>query len=309
MLEKRIFMPEKYTINVPATSANFGCCFDFAGIAIPDLFNTVQAEQVSGNNVITIEGFGADVIPRNENNLIYKTFKRTFEYAGKKCPTVKMHCINRIPLNRGLGSSAAASLGGIFLANAMLSDKLTKEDMLSIACEFEGHPDNAAPAIYGGMAITAYIDGKPVIRNIELPKDIYVAVAVPEILLSTSVSRAVLPENYSRRDIVCAMSTATLAIDAIREGDYALMGRLIMRDVVHQPYRKSLIKGYDGVVSAALAKGAYGCVISGAGSTMISYCQDSQIAESVRTAMVSAFNDAGIDATGFLSVIKSNVNK
>ena len=300
-------MSDKFTVNIPATSANLGACFDFAGIAVPGLYNTVEAQPSNGQNIITIEGIGADTIPKNENNLIYRTFKRTFEYAKKRCPYVKMHCINRIPLNRGLGSSAAAALGGIFVANKMMSGALSNDDMLKIACEFEGHPDNAAPAIYGGAVVTSYINGKPIIRHIKLPKDIAVAVAVPEIMLPTSVSRAVLPESYPRSSVVRAMSTAALAVNALAEGDYELMGKLIMQDVVHQPYRKSLITGYDDVVNAALAGGAFGCVISGAGSTMISYCKDANTAESVKNAMVNAFTSNNVRASGFSGVIKSSV--
>lgn len=296
-------MSQKFTVNIPATSANFGACFDFAGIAIPDLYNTVEAEVNSSGNKFAIEGYGERSIPKDENNLIYKTFKRTFEFVGKKCPYINMHCINRIPLNRGLGSSAAATLGGIMLANEMLSHALTNEEMLGIACEFEGHPDNAAPAIYGGIVITAYLDGKPIIRHIKPTKELFTAVAIPEILLSTSVSRSVLPASYSRHDTVTAMSNAAVAIDALQKGDYELMGKLIMQDVVHQPYRKSLIKGYDDVVNAALNTGAYACVISGAGSTMISYCSSAAVAESVRQSMVNAFNLNGIAATGFTSMI------
>ena len=300
-------MSDKFTVNIPATSANLGACFDFAGIAVPGLYNTVEAQLSNGQNIITIEGIGADTIPKNENNLIYRTFKRTFEYAKKRCPYVKMHCINRIPLNRGLGSSAAAALGGIFVANKMMSGALSNDDMLKIACEFEGHPDNAAPAIYGGAVVTSYINGEPIIRHIKLPKDIAVAVAVPEIMLPTSVSRAVLPESYPRSSVVRAMSTAALAVNALAEGDYELMGKLIMQDVVHQPYRKSLITGYDDVVNAALAGGAFGCVISGAGSTMISYCKDANTAESVKNAMVNAFTSNNVRASGFSGVIKSSV--
>lgn len=297
-------MPYTYTVNIPATSANLGACFDFAGIAIPDLYNTVEACISHDKNTITIDGLGANAMPKDESNLIYRTFKRAYEYAGKDCPFINMHCINRIPFNRGLGSSAAATLGGIFMANEMLSGILTKNDILKIACEFEGHPDNAAPAIFGGAVIMVYIDGQPIIRHIKLPKEICVSVAIPEIMLPTSVSRSILPETYSQHDIIAAMSTAASVVDALRCGDYELMGKLIMQDIVHHPYRKNLITGYDDVVNASLKAGAYGCVISGAGSAMISYCKDKQTAENVKSAMVGAFISNGIEASGFSSIIK-----
>lgn len=234
-------MEYEYIVDIPATSANFGACFDFAGVAIPDLCNTVKAKLSAKGMNIEVEGIGKGIIPTDERNLIYRTYKRTFEYAGEKLKNIDMLCINRIPLNRGLGSSAAATLGGIFLANSIMGNKLSKEDMLVVACEFEGHPDNAAPAIYGGITITANVCGKPLIRHIKPEKSLYAAVAVPEIMLSTSVSRSVLPESYERHDAVVAMSTAAAAIDALRSSDFEMMGKLIMQDVIHIPYRKSLI--------------------------------------------------------------------
>ncbi len=297
-------MSQKFIVNIPSTSANLGSCFDFAGVAIPDLYNTVEAELGQTQNIITVEGMGAETIPTDERNLIYRTFKGTYEYANRKCPYVKLHCINRIPLNRGLGSSAAATLGGIFAANATMDNALSKDDMLKIACEYEGHPDNAAPAIYGGIVISAYINGNPIIKHISIPSDLYVAIAVPEVLLSTSVSRGALPESYQRKDVVSAMANSALAVDSLHTGDYALFGKLIMEDVVHIPYRRRLIKGYDDVVDAAVKAGAYGTVISGAGSTMISYCRNAETAEAVKSAMLKAFDYNDVDATGFTSIIK-----
>ncbi len=297
-------MAEKIIVNAPATSANIGVCFDFAGIIIPDLYNTVEVEQAESKNTVTVEGCGADVIPADENCLTYRAFRRAFEYADRNCPFINMHCINRIPLNRGLGSSAAAALAGIFAANKFLDGMLSDEDMLKLACEFEGHPDNAAPAIYGGAVITAYINGEPIIRHIKLPKDMAAAVAIPEILLSTSVARSVLPESYTRKDVVAAASVASLAVDALVTGEYELMGKLIMQDVIHMPYRKSLIKGYDDVVNAALDAGAYGCVISGAGSAMIAFCKNREIAEIAKEAMINAFRANGVCASGLSSIIK-----
>lgn len=297
-------MEYEYGVDVPATSANFGACFDFAGLAIPDLCNSVMANVSKAKTRIKVEGIGKGIIPTDERNLIYKTCKRTFEYAREEMPALDMLCINRIPLNRGLGSSAAATLGGIFIANKIMGNKLSNDEMLSIACEFEGHPDNAAPAIYGGIIITTYVDGKPVIRRIKTDKNLFVAVAVPEIMLSTSVSRSVLPQEYSRQDVVKAMSTAALAVDALRCSDFETMGKLIMQDVVHIPYRKSLITGYDDVVAAAVASGAYGCVISGAGSTMISYCGSMETARRVSNAMLDAFKRNSVNASAFASEVK-----
>lgn len=298
-------MSYEFSINVSATSANLGACFDFAGVPVPGLFNTVEADLSPNGNSITIDGYGKGLLPEDESNLIFKAFFRTFEYAGLPCPTVNIHCINRIPPNSGLGSSAAAALGGIFLANKIMGNRLSNDQMLDIACEFEGHPDNAAPVIFGGAVITAQVGDKRVAIPIKLAKDLYLAVAVPDIRLPTAVSRSVLPAEYSRADLVKAMSTAALVVDALKSGDYPLMGKLMMQDVVHIPYRKSLIKGYDDVVTLAMESGACGCMISGAGSTMVSFCTDEATAARVADAMVAGFGKNGVKAFGVHSAIKA----
>ncbi len=297
-------MPYEFSVDVCATSANLGACFDFAGIPVKGFFNTVRANYASGLS-ITIEGFGKGTIPTDENNLVYKAFSRVFQVIGKPCPAMEIHCINNIPPNSGMGSSAAAALGGIFLANAVLGNTISKEQMLDIACEFEGHPDNAAPVIYGGAVITAQAEGKRIVKHIPLKKDLHLAIAVPDIRMPTALSRSVLPDRYSRSDLVKAMYNAAFIIDALKEGDYSLMCKLMMQDVVHIPFRKALITGYDDVVDAAMEKGAYGCMISGAGSTMVSFCKDGETAKAVSDAMVKAFNENSVEAMGVVSVVEA----
>lgn len=297
-------MSYKFNVDVCATSANLGACFDFAGIPVKDFYNSVYAN-FSDNNAysVSIEGYGKSSIPTNEKNLIIRAYKRVFDRICKPCPTLDVHCINRIPPNSGMGSSAAAALGGIFLANAVLENTLSKELMLDIACEFEGHPDNAAPVIYDGAVITTQLDGKRLVKQIKLIKDLHLAIAVPEIKMPTALSRSVLPDRYSRSDLVKAISNSAFIIDAMRDGDYQLMGKLMMQDVVHIPYRKDLIKGYDDVVAKAMENGAYGCMISGAGSTMISFCGDKTTAQNVKIAMADVFEKNGVKSIQIQSVL------
>lgn len=299
-------MSYEFSVDVCATSANLGACFDFAGIPVNGFYNTVLASY-SGDKTtsITIEGYGMGSLPTNEQNLVYKAFKRVFEAKELDCPAMHIHCINRIPPNSGMGSSAAAALGGIFLANEVLGNTLTKEFMLDIACEFEGHPDNAAPVIYNGAVITAVLDGKRIVKQIKLKKDLFLAIAVPDIKMPTALSRSVLPDSYSRSELVKAMYCSTFIIDCMKDGDYELMAKMMMEDVVHIPYRKALITGYDDVVSAAMGQGAYGCMISGAGSTMVSFCCDEKTAQNVSDAMVKAFEANNVSAIGITSVVKA----
>lgn len=297
-------MSYKFTVDVCATSANLGACFDFAGIPVKGFYNSVYANYSDNYEyTVSIEGYGKNTIPTNEENLIVRAYKRVFEVLDKPCNTLNIHCINRIPPNSGMGSSAAAALGGIFLANAVLDNTLSKEFMLDIACEFEGHPDNAAPVIYDGAVITAQIDGKRLVKQIKLVKDLHLAIAVPDIKMPTALSRSVLPDRYSRSDLVKAISNSAFIIDAMRDGNYRLMGELMMQDVVHIPYRKELIKGYDDVVTSAMENGACGCMISGAGSTMISFCEDECTATKVKIAMSKAFEKNGIQSMQIQSVL------
>ena len=299
-------MSYEFSVDVCATSANLGACFDFAGIPVNGFYNTVLANRSSDSlTSITIEGHGMGTLPTNEQNLVYKAFKRVFEAKELDCPAMHIHCINRIPPNSGMGSSAAAALGGIFLANEVLGNTLTKEFMLEIACEFEGHPDNAAPVIYNSAVITAEVDSKRIVKQIQLKKDLYLAIAVPDIKMPTYLSRSVLPDSYSRGELVKAMYCSTFIIDCLKDGDYELMAKMMMQDIVHIPYRKALITGYDDVVDAAMANGAYGCMISGAGSTMVSFCADEETAKCVSDAMVKAFEKNDVSAVGVTSVVRA----
>lgn len=299
-------MSYEFSVDVCATSANLGACFDFAGIPVNGFYNTVLANRSSDSlTSITIEGHGMETLPTNEQNLVYKAFKRVFEAKELDCPAMHIHCINRIPPNSGMGSSAAAALGGIFLANEVLGNTLTREFMLDIACEFEGHPDNAAPVIYNSAVITAEVGGKRIVKQIQLKKDLFLAIAVPDIKMPTYLSRSVLPDSYTRGELVKAMYCSTFIIDCLKDGDYELMAKMMMQDIVHIPYRKALITGYDDVVDAAMANGAYGCMISGAGSTMVSFCRDEQTAKNVSDAMVKAFEKNNVSAVGVTSVVKA----
>ena len=291
-----------FEVNVPATSANLGVCFDFAGVEIPSLYNTVYAN-LSDELSISLEGLGADEIPRDSRNVIYQAYADTFAAAGKPLRQVAMHCINRIPLNRGLGSSSSAILSGIELANQVMGGCLTKEEMFQLAAKIEGHPDNVAPAIFGGIVISAKIGEDFVIRRVHPGGTLYAALAVPDIMMPTSQARAALPKEYSRTDVVAASSMAALAVDALQRGDFELLGRLVMLDVVHQPYRKGFIKGYDEVVQAAVGNGAFGACISGAGSTLIAFCPSQQMGQNVCEAMCREFERNGISAQGFCSKI------
>ena len=256
-------------LRVPATTANMGPGFDCLGMAF-DFYNYIEFEEygLPGTCVLTSEG-EAGKIDLSKNNLIYKAYAKTFEYLGEEVKGVKMHFENNIPYSRGLGSSSAAIIGGVKVANTLLGDRLTDEEMLNIALEFEGHPDNIAPALLGGIVISGLLeDGKVFYRKIKVPQNLHCTLIIPNYPLATKKAREVLPKQFSMAEAVHNIGRTALLIDALHTGDLKQLS-LAMDDCLHQPYRKTLIKGMEEIIPAAKALGALNVTISGAGPTIL----------------------------------------
>jgi len=239
-------------VKVPATSANIGPGFDVLGLAIDryNIFSFVEA----------------DVI--NEENLIYKSYRRVFEYLGKSPTPVKIHVDGNIPMARGLGSSAACIVGGIMGANEILGNPLTKEEILKLATEIEGHPDNVAPAIYGGLVVSL-MEGKKIhIAKVPIKNKLNFIALVPNFELSTAKAREVLPRQIDLKDGIYNASRLSFLLTALVTGDNSLI-KLGLHDRFHQPYRAKLIEGFDEIVTAVNEIGVLGCYLSGAGPTIM----------------------------------------
>ena len=259
-------MMEAVKVRVPATSANLGPGFDCLGIAL-NLYNRLEAHEDDRLRV-EVEGDGAEYIPADDSNLTVQALRRVYDVAGRPYRGFFLRQINGIPLSRGLGSSAAAIVGGVLAANALLGSPLDKQELLRIACAIEGHPDNVTPCLFGGLTASA-LDGGRVhfVRTLPAPRLSFAAM-VPEFDLPTKKARQALPECYVKADAVHNVGRAVLMYAALEQGiGYVL--KAAGDDRLHQPYRKSLIPGWDDVNAAACDAGALTVFLSGAGPTVM----------------------------------------
>lgn len=257
------------TISVPASSANIGPGFDSAGIAL----NRYLSLRVTRHDEWSIRHKSENLPPvkNYEDHLIFQIAKRTAAKHKKTLPTCKIDIHSNIPLTRGLGSSAAAVIAGIELANQLCKLSLTVEQRLQYGTMFEGHADNVAPALLGGLVITANIDGHKTEYN-QLPTlNLDVVLYIPNFELKTQDSRKILPETLSRKEAAKGNGISNLMISSLLLGDYEIAGRMMEHDLFHEPYRAKLIPHYADIKQKAKEFGAYGTVISGAGPTMISF--------------------------------------
>ncbi|HZC19850.1 MAG TPA: homoserine kinase [Rubrobacteraceae bacterium] len=279
------------SVCVPATSANLGPGYDAVGLAL-SLSTRISLDR-SPHPIVQIYGTGADLIPRGPEHPAYRAAQFVAELAGEF--DVNFHLIqeNAIPPARGLGGSAAALVGGAVAANDLLGRSLAAPDLLNLVCELDGHPDNAAPALLGGLVIgTLTPDGVSAVR-LE-PEGLKAAVAVPDFAVSTTAARHALPETVAHKDASFNVGRAGLLLGALATGEYELL-RIAMQDRLHQPYRSHLIPGLEDVIEIALANGAYGACLSGSGPTVLAFVPEDRV-EKVAAAMQAAFKVYGVQA-------------
>lgn len=277
------------TVTIPATSANLGPGFDCLGLAL-GLYNRMTFTAVSTPNLtIKISGIDTAKLPTDKSNLVYQSACYLFERVGKRPSGLNIVQENNIPVGSGLGSSATAVLGGLLAANALVDGGLSQSDILTMATALEGHPDNVAPALFGGL-ILGVMDGERVHVELLPVAQQQMAVILPNFTLSTHAARTALPVQISRQDAVFNTSRMGLLIRALATADYDKLS-LAMQDKLHQPYRLPLIPGMADAFKAAYAAGAAGVALSGAGPSLIAFAADghAEIVESV-TAVFSQNN-------------------
>ena len=264
-------------VKIPATSANLGPGFDCIGMSL-NLYNYINFEQLEKEQqlIINIEGEGKDILDKDSNNLTYKAYKRVFDFLDQPLPGIKLEFINHIPLARGLGSSAAAVVGGLLIANSFLSQPLSQKQLLFLATEFEGHPDNVAPALLGGIVISTKVEEEIIYKKITPPEELGCSVLVPNFYLSTSKARDVLPSQIIHKDAVFNLSRVALLVSAFHCGDLELL-KVAMEDRLHQPYRSKLIPGLDEIFNKATELNLLGVAISGAGPSILLLHQKDQL--------------------------------
>ena len=281
-------------IRVPATSANLGPGFDCLGLAL-DLWNEMTFE--SADEVIyEVTGEDAHKLNNYPKNLLTNSFIQVYDFCGKKFTGIRVKSHNNILLSSGIGSSAAAIVSGLFAANEMLGCPLGTYGLLRIASEIEGHPDNVAPALLGGLVIAVMQQHEIVWRKYEIP-ELSIVVVKPEMEWTTQVGRAILPATYSRSDAIFNIARTPLVIDALRNGDLDLLQK-VMDDKIHQPYRLEQISAAKIAYQTAKEFGAV--ALSGAGPALICFVKPEH-AETAMTSIMAAITEQGVQARGLIT--------
>lgn len=275
----------KVRVRVPASTANIGPAFDCLALAL-DLWNEAEFELGGDGLQVSVRGEGAERLPRHERNLVYRAVARVYEEVSEAPPkNIRITCDNKIPLGSGLGSSAAASLAGLLGANALLRNPLKPELVMRLGAELEGHADNLAAALYGGLVLVKHTEWRTTAQALECAawQAVYV---LPQVRLSTRAARAALPKKVSMADAVFNMGNALAVREALRTGSLTALAEA-MQDRLHQPYRLPLLPGAaDGLAAAQQAGAAAG--LSGAGPGLIAFVEPGR-EQAVLAAMLAAF--------------------
>jgi len=294
-------------VDVPATTANIGPGFDCLGAAL-DLDNRFELRVIEGGGErfdLIIEGTEGSHLRGGPDNLVYRSAQRVWREAGEEPVAIEARVQLAVPPARGLGSSATAIVAGLIGANALVGEPLSREKLLELAIDIEGHPDNVVPSLVGGLCMTARAaSNRWRVVRCEWDPSVKAVVAIPAIRLSTSEARRAMPRSIPIPDAVLNLGALTLLLQGLRSGN----GDLIadgLHDRIHEPYRWGLIQGGRVVREAALAAGAWGCVISGAGPTLLALAPAS-VAGAVSEAMVKAWEGEGVASSGAVLDIQMN---
>ena len=289
-------------VRVPGTSANCGPGFDCLGLATT-IYNYLDLTLLHVNKIVVeASGEGAENIPRGKRNLTWQAVQRLLQEVGRETDFkgAIIRTRNNVPISRGLGSSSTAIVGGLVAANEILGAPLTRQELLKLATELEGHPDNVAPALFGGFTVSVMDKGAVQTFSFQPRIKLKLIVAVPDFELSTRLARKVLPKNISMKDAIFNVSRASMLIAALVEGREDLLP-LAFDDALHQPYRKKLVPGMTEVFEAAKAAGALGAAISGAGSCLIAFTTTrSGLEEKISSAMVEEFKAHGVKSKALI---------
>jgi homoserine kinase len=259
---------DKYDVivRVPGSTANLGSGFDCIGMAL-QLYTTIKMKKAS-HTVIHMKGPNLQGVPVDKSNLIYKVANLLFEKANLPSPDLEIEIESEIPLTRGLGSSAAAIIGGMVAANVIAGEPFNNEELYQFATELEGHPDNVGASLFGGIVIALWDKAQVSYIRVLPPEGLTTVMAIPDFELSTKLARDILPTSYSREDTVHAISHSSLLAAALVSGNTSVL-YTAMNDRIHQPYRMSLIPGMEELLTNSKDYGALGVALSGAGPAVI----------------------------------------
>lgn len=265
-MTKQITIRPRAVVKVPASTANLGPGFDTLGMAL-NLFAWIEMKP-SSETQIHMYGDEMNDIPCDKSNLIYKVAQTVFAEAGVSVPELEISMYSDIPLTRGLGSSAAAIIGGMVCANALIGNPLSQDRIFTLATALEKHPDNVGASLFGGIVVTVWNGERAEHIRLEPHPALEVLVAIPEFHLETEKARHVLPQSVSMQDAVFNVSHSSLLVAALASGNLPLI-RQAMKDKLHQPYRAALVPGMKTILENATEYGALGVALSGAGPTLL----------------------------------------
>ena len=263
----------KVTVKVPATSANLGPGFDTLGMAL-SFYDELEVEAVAGTGaVVEVNGEGAGEVATDETNLVVKSLAYTFAKFGQKVPGLKLIAHNIIPHGRGMGSSGAAVVSGIVAAKGLLDGivEISDQDLLTIATELEGHPDNVAPALFGGLTIAWEDETGPHHKKLFVHRGVSPLELVPNHKMSTALARSLQPESVPHDDAVFNVSRSALLIAALTQSPELLMAAT--EDRLHQDYRAAAMPETDSIVKLMREHG-HAAVVSGAGPSVLVLSSD-----------------------------------
>lgn len=258
------------TVRVPATSANLGPGYDALGLALA-LYDEVTVEALGGGDrpVIAVEGEGADTVSLGPDHLVHRSLVRGFEAMGLPAPVVRLHCRNAIPHGRGLGSSSAAIVAGLAAARSLVVDgreRWSDEALFSLAADLEGHPDNVAPAVFGGFTIAWGNEHDFHAVRLDVTSPLAPTAFIPSEVLETKVARSLLPETVPHRDAARNAGRSALLVAALTGRPDLLMAAT--EDWLHQDYRAPAMPGSADLLARLRAAG-HAAVVSGAGPTVL----------------------------------------
>ncbi|HLV09528.1 MAG TPA: homoserine kinase [Halanaerobiales bacterium] len=289
-----------YHICVPATTANLGPGFDSLGLALK-IHNHFYIKEIDkGLKFSAVErDTGKPVKLGMENNLVFSVMKRVFKRFNRPLDGIELREEIEIPLARGLGSSATAVIAGILSANYILDNPLTDDEMIEIAIDIEGHPDNVVAAFKGGFIINVPADKGTEYKKVEISVDLKAVVVIPDFELKTDELRNLLPETVSYQDAIYNHSRTALLVASLYQRDYHQLA-MAMQDRLHQDYRAKLIPGFYKVLEAAYKNGAYGVALSGAGPSIIALTSSKTV--EIAEAMVNTFSEHGVESKYLVSI-------
>jgi homoserine kinase len=255
----------KFTVVVPATTANLGPGYDSVGMAL-SLYMSVHVREAS-EWIVQYDGEEYAGLPTDDTNLIVRTIKDVAGRYSKEVRPQALHVASEIPLGKGFGSSATAIAAGIEIANELLDLSLSQQDKVQIGSEIEGHSDNVAAALLGGVTVAYFVESE--LEVIQLPQPVIgVVMLVPPNVLKTSESRGLLPRELPHSVASAGNAASNVMLTAITLGNWKLAGKMMEKDIFHVQYRKTLLQDFDQIRTFCHSVGAYGMTVSGAGPSL-----------------------------------------